>query len=80
MSEAVIAPQWWQKLCVRKQRKIGGWMKKWIGERCVVPLDFLSQPSTPVVVSALSNKKFSGAVLCGGGSRGRQVYSLEGNP
>lgn len=69
MSEAVIAPQWWQKLCVRKQSKIGGWMKKWIGERCVVPFDFFffSQPSAPVVVSDLTNKSSVGQWFVVGG-------------
>lgn len=44
--------------------------EKWIGERCVVPFDFFfffPQPSAPVVVSDLTNKMFSGAVVCGGG-------------
>lgn len=48
-------------------------MKKWIGERCVVPFNFFPQPSAPVVVSDLTNKSSVGQWFVVGGSTGRQV-------
>lgn len=40
MSEAVISTQWWQRLCVGKQRKTGGSLKKgtWEDELCLLIL------------------------------------------
>lgn len=46
----------------------------------IVPFDFFPQPSATVVVSDLTNRSSVGQWFVVVGSRGRQVYSLDGNP